>query len=185
MRLTRVTGRTLWIKLVPDVEKKIGETEVQMSTKKRPTDLFHERGSERVVDRMKPSAAKRYYSRVFKEAKLKPGARSISPCRLARDGPFFIRDAIAKDTRSISSSITWSIYRSTSFEGLCLPIDSSNCKGTAIALICCGHPRRQFKIVVGHVPLNDDVRHHLQAAITIIVVIRRAPVVSTRVNSEM
>ena len=46
---------------------------VQMSIKKRPIDLCHERGSESVVDRMKPSAAKRYYSRVFKEAKLKPG----------------------------------------------------------------------------------------------------------------
>lgn len=93
---TRNDGRTSWIKLVAEVEKAMNET-VQMSTKKRPIDLFHEgEANQTVVDRTKALAAKRYYSRVYQEGKLKSGDKVYLSMKISVRAPFFIRDAIAK-----------------------------------------------------------------------------------------
>ena len=70
---------------------------IQMTTKKTPLELFHEgQTNESIVDRLWASAAKRYYSRVYKERKLKAGDKIILSMKVSANAPFWVKDAIAE-----------------------------------------------------------------------------------------
>lgn len=98
---TKNDGRTSWVKVVPLVEKAMNQT-IQMTTKKTPLQLWEEGDTnETVVNRLKQAAAKRYYSRVYKEAPLKPGDKVILSMGISANAPFHVKDAIANKSYKI------------------------------------------------------------------------------------
>lgn len=103
--LTRNDGRTSWIRLVVDMVQNVMNDTVQQTTKKTPNELFREEQRDNtVVGRLKVSAARRYYSRVYKERTLKAGDKVILSMRISANGPFHVRDAIAKGEHKIYKS---------------------------------------------------------------------------------
>lgn len=72
---TRNDGRTSWIKLVPQVEAAMNHT-IQLTTKKRPIDLFNEgETNETVVDRVRALAAKGTTAVFTRKGNLRQGIR--------------------------------------------------------------------------------------------------------------